>query len=484
METRSGREILLEALRDDLMAFIGFAIPVLRAGASFERTWVIDALSQELQLLTRNKVQRLIVNAPPRSLKSTVISAIFSAWCIGHNPSARIICASYNDSLAVSLTADFRKLIAHPLFREAFPAFAIDKAKNTEFETRTTAGGYRLATTVGGTLTGRGADVIIVDDPLNAVNALSAAERERVNTWFDVALLSRLDQRSKGVVIVVMQRLHEYDLSGHLLEKGGWRHFCLPVRNIDGDRSFPLFTGGHYHWPAGADLLPTRLSRAVQDEIRVAMGEANFSAQYLQAPIPEGGAIVKTAWLKSYPEPPPRAAFQRLVHSWDVATKPSQAADYSVCTIWGMTHKGDYYLLDCRRVRLAFPDLVRLARDLIRLYPPTDILVEDAVNGAALAQELATGYGYKVHPIRPKQDKETRLHAATPAMESGRVYIPEAADWLAAYIHELTGFPGSRHDDQVDSTSQFINWGEERFRNGYNLNPIPWSLEKDDTWMR
>jgi predicted phage terminase large subunit-like protein len=147
-----------------------------------------------------------------------------------------------------------------------------------------------------------------------------------------------------------------------------------------------------------------------------------------------------------------------------------------------MTRKGDYYLLDCRRVRFAFPDLLRLARALVALYPPTDILVEDAVNGAALAQELATDYGYVVHPIRPKHDKETRLHAATPAIEAGRVYLPERADWRAAYIHELTGFPGGRHDDQVDSTSQFIIWAEERFRS-HTYNPIPWGLEKEEPWM-
>jgi hypothetical protein len=136
------------------------------------------------------------------------------------------------------------------------------------------------------------------------------------------------------VVIVVMQRLHEDDLTGHLLEKGGWEHLAFPARNIDGDRTFPLFTGGSYLWPADADLMPGRLGRKDQDDLLANMGEAAFSAQFLQQPVPDGGAIVKINWLKSCPEPPPRSAFYRIVHSWDVATKPSQAADYSVCTVW------------------------------------------------------------------------------------------------------------------------------------------------------
>lgn len=224
-----------------------------------QATWVLDALGEELWRVTRANTLRLIVNMPPRSLKSTVVSVAFLAWWLGHNPSARIICASYNDGLARALAGDFRRLVSHPTFTELFPRFRLDPAKNTKSEIHTTLGGYRLAPTVGGSLTGRGADLIVIDDPLNAINAYSASEREKVNHWFDTALLSRLDNRHSGAVIVVMQRLHEDDLTGHLLEKGGWRELSLPARNIDGNRRFPLLTGQTHLWPAGTDLMPSRL---------------------------------------------------------------------------------------------------------------------------------------------------------------------------------------------------------------------------------
>lgn len=384
--------------------------------------------------------------------------------------------------LARALGGDFRRLVSHLTFAEIFPGFRLDPAKNTETEVRTTAGGYRLATTVGGTLTGRGADLIVIDDPLNAVNAYSASEREKVNHWFDTALLSRIDNRDMGAIIVVMQRLHEADLTGHLLEKGGWREFLLPARNIDGDRSFPLLTGGTHLWPAGADLIPSRLPAAIQQELITSMGEAAFSAQYLQRPVPAGGNIVKTEWFQFYTSAPERGDLRYLVHSYDVATRPSQAADYTVCTVWGMTHRGDYYLLDCRRVRVAFPDLLRLARELSRLHPPTHVLVEDAANGTALYQELQRERGYTAELIRPKHDKEARLHAATPAIEAGRVHLPTTGPWRVAYLAELTGFPGTRHDDQVDSTSQFLNWAEEKHRRPTFI-PEIWSLEKEDPWL-
>lgn len=478
----SDRGAFLQLLREDFLAFLAFAVPVLRQSARLEPAWYLDALCEELWRVSRARTIRLIVNMPPRSLKSTIVSVAFTAWRLGHDPSLRIIGASYNDGLARALAGDFRRLVGHPVFGELFPGFRLDPAKNTETEVRTTAGGYRLATTVGGTLTGRGADLIVIDDPLNAVNAWSAPEREKVNHWFDTALLSRLDNRATGAVIVVMQRLHQDDLAGHLLEKGGWRELTLPVRNIDGDRHFPLLTGGTHLWPAGTDLMPSRLSTAVQAELLASMGEAAYSAQYLQRPVPAGGTIVKTEWFRTYGVPPQRSGLRFVVHSYDVATRPTEAADYTVCTIWGMTHSGEYYLLDCRRVRLAFPDLLRLARELIRLHPPTHILVEDAANGTALHQELARDHGYTAELIRPRQDKEARLHAATPVIEAGRVYIPEAAPWRVAYLTELTGFPGTRHDDQVDSTSQFLNWAEERHRRP-SFVPEIWSLEKEDPWL-
>lgn len=162
--------------------------------------------------------------------------------------------------------------------------------------------------------------------------------------------------------------------------------------------------------------------------------------------------------------------------------KPDDTADYTVCTVWGVARGQVYHLFDVHRVRLPYYQVLALARQLIARYKTTHVLVEDAANGMALAQELAHGNLYVTCPIRPRIDKLSRAQGATPAFESGRVRIAEQAAWRHTYIHELTGFPGTRHDDQADSTSQFINWAEERFRLS-DLNPIPWAGEKDDSWM-
>ena len=277
--TVNDRALLLRYMQDDLVFFARYAFGVIRPGAALMHAWYVDALCHELDKLARVPARRLLINMPPRSLKSTLVSVIFTAWWLGHNPSSRFICASYNDSLARTFSRDFRRLVADPLFQEAFPAFRLDPRKNTETEVVTTQNGYRLATSVGGTLTGRGADLIIVDDPLNALEAYSAVVRARVNEWFDTALLSRLDNQTQSIIIVVMQRLHEDDLSGHLIEKGGWRQIRMPAHNFEGPRSIRISPNETYIWPHGADLMPQHLGRPAQDRLLADMGEAAFSVK-------------------------------------------------------------------------------------------------------------------------------------------------------------------------------------------------------------
>jgi predicted phage terminase large subunit-like protein len=476
------RQLMLQMLRSDFNFFVAYFFPVVRPEIPFDNAWYVQALCHALSSILTTSSARVIINLPPRALKSTIASVLFPAWYLGRKPEKRVLCASYNDQLSKTFSRDFALVVKSPMFRAAFPRFRLG-SKVAEGEIATTLNGYRLATSVGGMATGRGADLIIVDDPINASETGSEAERTAVKDWFDKSIQGRLDRQGEGHILVVMQRLHEDDLSGHLLQKeSGWRLIRIPIRNTGPKRHIAIGHGRTYVWPEGADMMPAIMNRQEQERFKAEIGERTFSAQYLQEPLPAGGVVFKVDWIRTCADAHSLSSYRAVVLSFDVAVKPDDSADYSVCTVWGVARDRVYHLLDVHRVRLPYYKVLALARDLIARYKATHVLVEDAANGMALAQELARNSLYATVPIRPKVDKLSRAQAATPAFEAGRVLLPEKAHWRHAYLHELTGFPGTRYDDQVDSTSQFINWAEERFSSP-DINPIPWAGEKDDSWM-
>ncbi|MFN3890736.1 MAG: phage terminase large subunit [Beijerinckiaceae bacterium] len=479
------RELLLVHLRNDLVLFTMWAIRIIRPDRRIEPTWVHDAICQQLLDALEGRSRRVIVNMPPRTLKSTIVNVAFVAWVMGRNPAARFICASYSEELARTFSRDFRRLVEHPLYQAIFPNMRIDKRKNTEGEIATTANGYRIATSVGGTLTGRGADYLIVDDPLNAIDAHSLSERTRVQEWFTQSLITRLDDQRGGAIVVVMQRLHEDDLSGYLLRTSGWTHLKLGVRNGPEERVFALTTGKRKIWMPHEDLLPGYLPRSVQHEIQRGMNEAAFHAQFMQEPRPATGNVIRTAWLERRSAPPPRDRIVAYLHSWDVATKTTEKHDWTVMTHWAVTRDNTYYLLDVVRVRLEFPDLLRLAESRLASDRPNYVLVEDAGNGASLIQVLSKNLRVTVVAIRPDRDKLTRLVRVSPVLERGGVVLPESAPWTEAYIQELTSFPNGRFDDQVDSTTQALNWADEKFRVPVlNLDPnIDFNIGRKESWL-
>jgi predicted phage terminase large subunit-like protein len=470
---RSGggqRAMLRAILQTDLPSFVRKAFETVSPGDRYVESWHIEAICHRLFLLLGGVGagagagvgrRRLVVNLPPRSLKSTIVSVAFPAWVLGHDPSARIIVASYSDDLARRLARDFRRVVEAAWYRELFPAMRIDARTNTEAEVATTAGGSRYATSVGGTLTGRGGDLVVIDDPIKPMDAASDAERRRVNEWFDSTVMSRLDDPATAAVVLVMQRVHEDDLAGHLLEKGGWSLLRLPA--IAAEAEAVALGQGRVHRRAPGELLePGRLAMAELEEARRHLGAQLFEAQYQQDPIPAGGTLIKADWLATYAGPPPGpGTFAEVVQSWDVASKAGGGNDWSVCTSWGL-RDGRYWLLDVRRVRVEFPDLLRLAAGLADEHAAARVLVEDASSGTALAQALPSQVQAAVVPIRPKLDKPARVQRASAVFEAGRVLLPERAPWAAEYRRELLGFPGGRHDDQVDSTTQFLIWAEER----------------------
>jgi predicted phage terminase large subunit-like protein len=345
-------------------------------------------------------------------------------------------------------------------FYQALFGTRLSAERNAVSEFETTEGGYRLSTSVGGVVTGRGADVIIVDDPMKADDALSDARRRSVHDWYDNTLRSRLNRQDEGAIIIIMQRLHADDLVAHLQETESWDVLSLPAI-AETDACYDLVTpyGRRIiERRAGEVLHPALLSAAALDSLRHSMTEYNFAAQYQQDPQPPSGLIVRRKWLEFYGEKDKPDRFDQVVQSWDTANKVTELSHYSVCTTWGV--KGQHmYLLNVFRQKLEFPDLKRMVRDLATLWRATIVLVEDKSSGTQLIQELrADGFARVQAAPANNDDKVMRLRVQTAKIEGHFALFPEKAPWLDAYLLELTTFPNSKHDDQVDSTVNALAW--------------------------
>lgn len=446
-------------LRQCLTSFIERAFYEVNPGKRLEMAHYIHLIAARLEQCRQGKIRRLIICLPPRYLKSHCITVAFVAWLLGHNPSTQVICASYAQPLASKHALECRTLMMSPFYKKVFPTrLSPDKQAVDDF--MTTDKGFRMGTSVGGVLTGRGADFIIIDDPLKPEEALSETQRTQVNRWFDNTLRSRLNNKAKGCIIIVMQRLHQDDLVGHVLAQEGWEVLSLPaIAEQDEEHHIESPLGNfRYFRQSGEALHPERESLADLAKLRQTMGDYDFSAQYQQNPEPQGGAMVKREWLRYYvPEERP-AQFDRIVQSWDTANKAGELNDYSVCTSWGQKDN-HFYLLHAFRRRLEYPDLKRAVREQAQLYNPAAILIEDKASGTQLIQELISeGMSCIIGYEPPSCEKLMRLHGQTAAFENGLVLFPREAHWLTDYLHELTTFPGSKYDDQVDSTTQALAW--------------------------
>jgi len=466
----SRMQLLEPVLRQDLAAFVEKTFTTVVGGEEFHDNWHIHAMTHQLERVLRGEVTRLIINVPPRHLKSITVSVAFPAFMLGHRPSTKIICASYNEELAIKHSTDTRVVLQSAWYRKLFPGVIAPQSKLTETQLTTSQQGFRYATSVGGTLTGLGGNLIIIDDPQKPSEAVSESGRKAVKEWFNTTLLSRLNNKAKDTIILVMQRLHEDDLTGHLLAQGGWEHLVIPAIAPQ-DVHYRIGPAAHHLFPAGSELDPLREPASILEEIRRAMGSSAFSAQYLQEPLPAEGNLFHWQWFKFY-EPgniDPRT-FNFIFQSWDVASSISPTANYSVCTTWGVL--GDrYYLVDVQRMQCEFPDLTRHAVALEQRYQPDLILVEATGIGEAFYQEVRMRLAHRVLSTRPKQDKQCRAEAVTAVLEQGRVYVPRNARWLNEFRREVTAFPSGRYDDQVDSMVQFIRNGETLIHRASFLEP-------------
>src|SRR4029077_3976952 len=270
---------LAALLRSDLRYFVRKVFHTILPGTPYLPNWHVDAIVYQLMRVQNGDISRLLINQPPRSLKSIRVSVAYVAWLLGHDPTRRIIVVSYSNEFAAELHRQFRMVIDAPWYQAVFPAMRPAKDSGTELVT--TAGGSRYATSVGGTLRGRGAGLIIVDDPLKAEEAMSEPARRRVIDWYGGTLVSRLNDKETGPIVVVMQRLHEDDLAGHLLGQGNWHHLDLPAIAVE-DSVIPIAPGKQFTRRRGEVLHAARESKDALERIKAEIGSLKFSAQYQQ----------------------------------------------------------------------------------------------------------------------------------------------------------------------------------------------------------
>lgn len=444
--------------RQYLFFFIQHVFSELHPDDTFVPNWHVLAMCVALEDVYAGRKKRLLITVPPRHLKSICTTIGFSAWMLGRRPTSKLMVASYSMSLTQEHSRHFRQVIGSNWYKALFAHMRINSRVDRADEVATTKSGGRMAVSRGGSATGRGADILIVDDLNKADDASSPVEREGVIRFFRETLLSRLNDKENGAVIVIQQRVHEDDLPGYLIAQGGYHHLNLPAIAQE-PGSFDIGFGKVHHRAIGDILMPQRENAETLEALRVEMSPGSFNAQYLQNPVLPGANAVRWEWFEHYENLPDRNQFQFVIQSWDTGMSADPASDFSVCLTFGL-RGGKWWLLDMYRRQRDFPDLVPDAERLARDWSPDKIIIENAAAGKPLFQELRQRLGRSemiVHAT-PKGTKEERLRAQSHHLAEGGLILPDQAPWLETFRHELLGFPNAKNDDVVDALSQGLKF--------------------------
>ncbi|MGZ8432789.1 MAG: phage terminase large subunit [Candidatus Binatia bacterium] len=456
-------------LRINLPEFIKQTFRTVSPAHEYEHNWHVDAIAEYLNACERGEVRRLIINMPPRSLKSISVAVSWPAFLLGHNPSTQIISSSYSKSLSDKHSIDSRAVINSRWYGNVFPDTKISREKSSVAKFITTARGHRMSVSIGSNVTGEGGDFIIVDDPHNPKQAASDAERQHALDYFDQTLTSRANNKKTAVFVVVMQRLHEMDLTGHLLEKGGWEH--LNLRAV-AENSHTIHIGNFFREVKKGEFLhPSRLDKAVLEETEREMGKFAYAGQYQQNPSPdEGGILKKKSWRKWLRDTPPVCdmVFQTL----DTSFGESEENDLSVILTWGIfkhagidpkdpEEKASLILLDAEFDTWEYPELKRTALASYKYHTPDRIIIEFKASGQSLLQDLRK-MRLPVQKFKVEKDKVYRANISAPILDSGHVFYMDR-DWAKRVIHDCAVFPNGKYKDIVDAVTMAFLYVRKRF---------------------
>jgi predicted phage terminase large subunit-like protein len=444
-----------EAARRSLSEFVRQAWHVLEPNTAFVDGIHVQAVCQHLQAVTEDRIRDLIINIPPGHAKSLLCAVFWPAWVWIDRPHVRWLFGAYSATLSVRDSVKCRRLLESDWYRDRWGdrfRLADDENRRERFSNNKT--GHRIATSVGGTATGERADIVVIDDAHSVDQAASDAERTAAVGWFNGTMSSRLNDLRSGHRIVVGHRLHEADLTGDLLTKGGFEHLCLPAE-FEPERRCSTSIWTDPRQLPNQLLWPERVTQAELDKMKTLLGSFRYAGQFQQRPAPQAGGLVRREWFRHYDRPPDDLT--DYMFSVDAAFKGGATNDYVVCQVWAR-RGADMFLLDQARQKLDFPGTLRMIRAMAQRWPQAyRKVVEEKANGAALIASLRNEIPGLVAYV-PKESKESRLSAVSAMIESGNCYLPRAsnAPWVDTLVEEIVTFPNARHDDQTDCLSQAL----------------------------
>ena len=475
------REKMKRHASASLYEFVKQSWHVVEPGIPFVPSWHIEQICEHLEAVSQGDIRKLLINIPPRHSKSTIVSVMWPMWEWITAPEEKFLAASYSGTLSTRDNLKSRRLIQSPWYQERWGhLFKLSGDQNAKQRFENDKTGYRIATSVGGTATGEGGSRLIIDDPHGAQAAQSDVMRESDIEWFDTVWSTRLNDPKLDAMVTVMQRLHEKDVSGHILEDiGGWEHICIPAE-YDGKRRTTSL--GYYdpRTKIGELICPDRFGAAEITALKQALGPYGSSGQLQQDPSPTEGGILNTKCFQLWPADKDLPQFEYILQSYDCAFTEKSTGDPTAFTAYAVfTHKGhrNVMLIDAWDEHLSYPKLreraikewgteygsVTNANPYARARRPDRVLIEAKASGQSLLQDLRLAKVPAVGYNPGNADKVARAHQASPTLELGLLWIPEskknrghAVSWAAAFLKQLEKFPVAEHDDYVDTFSQAI----------------------------
>lgn len=462
-----------------LADFVAEAWHVVEPKTRFVPNWHIDAICDHLQAVTEGEIRYLLITIQPRAMKSLAVSVFWPAWAWAEAPHLRWLYSSYAQTLSTRDSVKCRRLLESPWYRARYGhRFRLTSDQNVKNRFENDKTGLRLATSVGGSATGEGGDVIVADDPHKIEEGDSLTMRLSTIDWWDQTMSTRMNDPDRSAQVIVMQRIHETDLAGHVLEQGGFTHLCLPAEY---EPSHPFVWPDDPRTEPGELLWPERFGRAALERLKRSLGSRAAAGQLQQLPAPKEGSILKRHWWRYYaPGQPPHVWY--LIQSWDTAFKDKTTNDYVAGQLWGL-RGANRYLLRIVRGHWDLPETKRQIRAMTAFAwelespgaVPMVILVENRANGPEVIAELRAEIAGLV-PVNPHGDKVQRVHAVTPQLEAGNVFLPGfalpgkvegASDYdldearspasTAELVHQAALFPAGAHDDDVDALTQALS---------------------------
>jgi predicted phage terminase large subunit-like protein len=487
-------ELLLSKVntKHSLHEFIKQAWPAIEGGVKFIDSWHIQAIAEHLEACYRRDIKKLLINIPPRTSKSTIVSVMFPAWVWLHNPEEKFLYSSYAGSLSIEHSLKCRRLIESNWYQERFGnLYQLSRDQKAKGFFDNNKKGSRIATSVGASATGKGGNFLIVDDGNNVQDGESEVKRKATIEWLDSVWSTRLNNPKNDVQIIIQQRLHEEDITGHIIDNdlnNEWVKLILPMEYEESRKAktivLPSTDGKVWQDPREAEgelLCEQRFSLAEINQYKHRLGSYGYAGQYQQRPAPEEGGIIQKSWFKWWKhDQPPEIQF--IVQSWDTALTANEMSAYSACTTWGVfydhNHIENLMLLSSWRGRVEYPELREMAKRLFFDYRDNEkdhnpkfkgrqidmCLVEAKASGDPLIQDLYKG-GIKATAFNPTKygDKIQRVRLTTPIIEGGRVWLRAQApkyDRLMAFsddfLQEVATFPNSSSRDLVDTMTQAL----------------------------